>query len=214
MFDVGSSSLGIKSGVPDSSTATLDIDNAMIVRGQTPFGTGVDIPIIYFGNADRPASVNLATDRHHLLTGSMQWYDDSLCILKMKIHQGTSRSNLGTSYTETLKLDANGDATIFRNISLNGTMTGMTNIYTKSEIDTIIANNPGPTGSTGPVGPQGATGAQGDTGPAGPEGDTGPTGATGATGPQGPQGPTGTVDTNNFYTKTETDTELAIKVRN
>ena len=112
----------------------------------------------------------------------------------MKIHQGTSRSNLGTSHTETLKLDANGDATIFRNIVLNGTMTGMTNIYTKSEIDTTIANNPGPTGSTGPVGPQGATGAQGDTGPAGPEGDTGPrgtTGATGATGPQGPAGPTG-----------------------
>ena len=132
MFDVGSSSLGIKSGVPDSSTATLDIDNAMIVRGQTPFGTGVDIPIIYFGNADRPASVNLADDRHHLLTGSMQWYDDSLCTLKMKIHQGTSRSNLGTSYTETLKLDANGDATILKNISLNGTMTGMANIYTKS----------------------------------------------------------------------------------
>ena len=46
MFDVGSSSLGIKSGVPDSSTATLDIDNAMIVRGQTTFGTGADVPII------------------------------------------------------------------------------------------------------------------------------------------------------------------------
>ena len=80
------------------------------------------------------------------------------------------------------------------------------NLYTKTDVDTLIANNPGPTGSTGPVGPQGATGAQGDTGPAGPEGDTGPTGATGATGPQGPQGPTRTHDTNNFYIKTETDT--------
>ena len=58
-------------------------------------------------------------------------------------------------------------------------------IYTKTEVDTIVDNNPGPTGATGATGPQG------------------PTGAT------GPQGPTGTVDTNNFYTKTETDTELA-----
>ena len=81
MFDVGSSSLGIKSGVPDSSTATLDIDNAMLVRGQTQYNTCVDIPITYFGNADRPESNNLAPDRHHLLNGSMQWYDDSLCAI-------------------------------------------------------------------------------------------------------------------------------------
>ena len=73
------------------------------------------------------------------------------------------------------------------------------------------AGAPGPQGAKGDPcpssdllcrGPQGPTGAKGDTGPAGPPGPQGPKGDTGAT---GPQGPTGTVDTSNFYTKTESD---------
>lgn len=54
-------------------------------------------------------------------------------------------------------------------------------------------------------------GAKGDTGPAGPAGTPGTQGAQGAQGTQGAQGvkgdkgDTGTVDTSNFYTKTESD---------
>ena len=42
-------------------------------------------------------------------------------------------------------------------------------------------------------------------GSAGPAGSVGPAGPTGAQGDQGLQGPTGTVDTENFYTKDESD---------
>ena len=65
---------------------------------------------------------------------------------------------------------------------LNGSITGMTIIYTKTEVDTIIANNPGPTGPTGPQGPHGAAGAAGAD-----------------------------ADTSNFYTKTQVDSSLATK---
>jgi hypothetical protein len=60
-------------------------------------------------------------------------------------------------------------------------------------------------GQRGPAGVRGATGAagpEGDRGPAGPAGATGPQGSQG---PPGPQGPIGTVDTSNFFTKTESD---------
>ena len=65
--------------------------------------------------------------------------------LKFQIHDGYDGT--GNTLIDTLKLDMHGDATIFRNILLNGSITGMTNIYTKTEVDTIIANNPGPQGS-------------------------------------------------------------------
>ena len=102
------------------------------------------------------------------------------CYLNFQIHDGSDGT--GNTFVDALKLDVNGDATVNRNILLNGTVTGMTNIYTKTEVDTIIANNPGPTGATGPTGPQG---------------------------PSGAQGPAGTVDTSNFYTKTQVDSSLA-----
>ena len=75
-----------------------------------------------------------------------------------------------------------GDATIFRIILLNGSITGMTNIYIKTEVDTIIANHPGPQGSPESPGPQGAAGAAGAD-----------------------------ADTSNFYTKTQVDSSLATK---
>ena len=78
------------------------------------------------------------------------------CYLNFQIHDGSDGT--GNTFVDALKLDMNGDATFFRNILLNGSITGMSNIYTKTEVDTIIANNPGP---TGPTGPQGPTGAQG-----------------------------------------------------
>jgi hypothetical protein len=58
----------------------------------------------------------------------------------------------------------------------------------------------GSTGAQGAPGPQGATGATGPAGPAGPQG---------IQGVQGPQGPAGTVDTSNFYTKTQSDGRFA-----
>ena len=69
----------------------------------------------------------------------------------------------------------------------------------------------GPQGATGATGAQGAQGAQGATGAQGPQGAQGAHGPQGATGAQGPQGPVGadgedgTVDTSNFYNKTQVD---------
>lgn len=63
--------------------------------------------------------------------------------------------------------------------------------YSKTEVDNLIANNPGPQGPEGPAGPQGLTGAPGATGSQGPAGATGPQGPAGPTGAAGPQGPAG-----------------------
>ena len=60
-------------------------------------------------------------------------------------------------------------------------------------------------GSRGTKGEQGPAGANGEQGPAGPHGEPGSPGPKGETGPQGPQGPAGTVDTSNFYDKTNSD---------
>ena len=54
----------------------------------------------------------------------------------------------------------------------------------------------GEKGDKGDVGPQGERGLQGEVGPQGPRGEKGDV---------GPQGPAGTVDTSNFYNKTEVD---------
>lgn len=62
------------------------------------------------------------------------------------------------------------------------------NVYSKSEVNTMIAANPGPQGVPGTVGATGSTGAKGDTGTQGPQGVQGVTGSTGATGLQGAQG--------------------------
>jgi large subunit ribosomal protein L7/L12 len=64
---------------------------------------------------------------------------------------------------------------------------------------------PGPAGPAGAKGEQGPAGANGEQGPAGPQGEPGAPGPKGETGPQGPQGPAGTVDTSDFYDKTNSD---------
>lgn len=71
-------------------------------------------------------------------------------------------------------------------------------VYTKAQVDDLIANNPGP------IGPTGATGDTGPQGPTGNTGNTGSQGIQGATGAQGNVGPTGpSVDlTINGVTKT------------
>ena len=60
--------------------------------------------------------------------------------------------------------------------------------YNKAEVDTIIANNPGPPGPEGPQGPQGIQGEQGLQGPQGTQGEQGPQGLQGPQGIQGEQG--------------------------
>ena len=77
----------------------------------------------------------------------------------------------------------------------------LANYYTKTEVDTEIANialTPGPNGATGPVGPAGTDGADGA---AGADGAQGPAGADGADGAQGPAGPMGTTDYNLLVNK-------------
>lgn len=70
----------------------------------------------------------------------------------------------------------------------------------------------GPKGAPGTPGAQGQPGPQGQAGPAGSPGSSGSAGATGTTGARGttgPTGPTGTVDTSQFYTKTQSDARYA-----
>lgn len=67
----------------------------------------------------------------------------------------------------------------------------------------------GGSGAQGPPGPQGTQGSQGTSGSAGPQGVTGPRGTTGPRGVTGPTGPTGTVNTSQFYTKTQSDARYA-----
>lgn len=72
----------------------------------------------------------------------------------------------------------------------------LSDYYTKSEVDTEIANialTPGPKGDTG------------DTGPQGLKGDTGEQGPQGIQGIQGPAGDGSDIDLTDYYTKTETD---------
>jgi Collagen triple helix repeat (20 copies) len=56
-----------------------------------------------------------------------------------------------------------------------------------------------------PAGAKGDAGAAGPQGPAGPNGAKGDTGLRGPTGLKGNKGDTGTVDTSNFYDKSESD---------
>ena len=73
-------------------------------------------------------------------------------------------------------------------------------VYTKNEIDSLLAEvetikgdqgEQGPQGETGAQGPAGETGAQGPAGEAGPQGETGAQGPQGEAGAQGPAGETG-----------------------
>ena len=60
--------------------------------------------------------------------------------------------------------------------------------YTESEVDALIASNPGPAGVAGADGPAGAVGAAGAAGAAGAVGAKGDTGAAGAKGDTGADG--------------------------
>lgn len=61
-------------------------------------------------------------------------------------------------------------------------------IYTKVEVDELLAEVGSGGGSVGPQGPPGPAGPAGATGPAGPPGPAGPAGANGPAGPAGPAG--------------------------
>jgi hypothetical protein len=68
----------------------------------------------------------------------------------------------------------------------------------------------GPAGPQGSTGDQGPKGDQGTAGSSGGQGGQGLQGATGPTGARGPTGPTGTVDTSNFWTKSESDARFGL----
>ena len=131
IFTVGGDSIGIKDPSPATVIASLDIDNGLIVRSLN-INFNSEEPLIYLARGNRTG-----LDRHHRISGSTYHADATLSYLKFQIHDGSDTT--GNTLVDTLKLDMNRDATILRNISLNGTMTGMTNIYTKSETDTELA---------------------------------------------------------------------------
>ena len=82
----------------------------------------------------------------------------------------------------------------------------LSNYATKSFVGEEIAKIellPGPQGPKGDTGLQGPQGLKGDKGSQGPKGDTGL---------QGPKGDTGTVDTSNFYNKSETDSRISEEI--
>ena len=81
---------------------------------------------------------------------------------------------------------------------------GDTRVRTNGQLirlDQLSGSGPaGPQGEQGPQGIQGPQGAQGAQGAQGPQGVAGPQGAAG---PQGEDGADGTVDTTNFFNKTQ-----------
>ena len=83
--------------------------------------------------------------------------------------------------------------------------------YSKSQVDSLIANNPGPAGPAGPQGPAGPAGADGadGVGTQGPQGPQGPQGAQGPAGQDGTgislQGTIGTVGPPSFSGTTSGD---------
>jgi hypothetical protein len=68
----------------------------------------------------------------------------------------------------------------------------------------------GATGPQGPIGPVGLTGERGPKGDQGAAGLNGNQGSKGDEGATGPTGPTGTVDTSNFWTKSESDARFGL----
>lgn len=106
-------------------------------------------------------------------------------------------------------------------VEVSGGDIDLTNYYTKNEVDAAIRQielTPGPKGDTGETGPKGD---KGDTGEQGPQGEPGPVGADGSdyvltdedkaeiAGMVDVSG--ADVDLSNYYTKTESDNQFALK---
>ena len=99
----------------------------------------------------------------------------------------------------------------------------ISNSYSRTEVDTIIQNNPGPKGAKGDqgVGTKGSKGLKGDTGPSstgtkgakGDQGSLGQKGDQGLVGTKGQKGNQGSAGTN-VYTKTEIDALNAVQDTN
>ena len=93
-----------------------------------------------------------------------------------------------------LELDNDGEVTAAALTALNTNKANKSEVYTKTEVNTLINGVTGAAGAVGVTGPKGDTGA---TGAQGPKGDTGIT---------GPKGDTGTFDSSvlaNYVTKAE-----------
>jgi hypothetical protein len=74
----------------------------------------------------------------------------------------------------------------------------------------LPAGPPGGEGPRGEQGPNGQQGPKGEQGQAGLNGGQGGKGDQGDAGPTGPTGATGTVDTSNFWTKSESDARFGL----
>ena len=99
----------------------------------------------------------------------------------------------------------------------------ISNSYSRTEVNTLIQNNPGPKGAKGDqgVGTKGSKGLKGDTGPSstgtkgakGDQGSLGQKGDQGLVGTKGQKGNQGSAGTN-VYTKTEIDALNAVQDTN
>ena len=99
----------------------------------------------------------------------------------------------------------------------------ISNSYSRTEVNTLIQNNPGPKGAKGEqgVGTKGSKGLKGDTGPSstgtkgqkGEQGSIGQKGDQGLVGTKGQKGNQGSAGTN-VYTKTEIDALNAVQDTN
>ena len=165
--------------------------------------------------------------------------------------------NHGTFNTLSLVDDTTGDSTEVRQLFLTGSIENtipnnptntqvlsipglipeLNNRYTKTEVNTIVQNNPGPkgqkgdggqkgskgnkgegvsiTGAKGDKGQQGSTGSKGDRGDLGPKGQKGSVGQNGSgqKGQKGEVGQSGQAPTN-VYTKAEVDALNAVQDTN
>ena len=99
---------------------SLDVDNGLIVRSLVDMWNN-EQPLIY----NCRGSIN-DIGRHHITSGKLYHNNATKCYLNFQIHDGSDAT--GNTFVDALKLDMNGDATVNRNILLNGTVTGMTNI--------------------------------------------------------------------------------------
>ena len=119
--------LGITNPSPSTSIASLDVNNGLIVRSLADMWNN-EQPLIYLCRGSR----NDMPGKHHRISGQIFHINALNSYLKFQIHDGSDTT--GNTLVDTLKSDMNGDATVNRNILLNGTVTGMTNIYTKMKL--------------------------------------------------------------------------------
>ena len=184
--------LNLKQDILSNASAQTGMKTYPLLLNNTIKQLRFQNPLDVLEELDNRITVQLLNS-HITYTSSLTFQDvDNLSLNTLQIKGGSSGIQIIDSNSNSLMDLDNTQISINKPLVCSSTgyfteNVTAPNLYSKTEIDTLIANNPGqqgPPGSTGPEGPQGATGAQGDP---------------------------GTIDTNDFYTKTETDIELATK---